>query len=830
MSILNFFLVVLFFLKVKNAYGDLTFEDTKITNLEFPSNNKIVYTSVNFKGKIYAFKIESDEKCTIKVHKTTDGTEWESSEEIKKNEINKKPTIFSIFVTKDKLIVIFRCTKYYIAIAEEDLTWSLKEIGNSGFNENDVPAFYSGPLVHIRSEREKFIMMCIKKTETDTHAQAEVNILGTPSNLLGRCKISYDEGVNWEDTMNIYNSQKLLNNEELRLTIIGGNIFVKVRNQTEEEFSCSFMHKNDIYCTSFKPKLANDYTLQNYEEINNYYFSIAKKSEELYPCAIYNSNETFQPDTNRKFNDSHYEFVLANETKVFLFYRKDDNKVHVIKINIPERKRGCELTTDNASNKAYTYGFADIDSKKTCVVPTSEIETTKDGLYKVFYFKHPQKVTVNEDCFSHVFDAADSNKKKTTLIKKKIVKNEENLTEIEFFFPVNHSNFVFNHSHVYCTFSDESRIDVNFNDLRNLTDLSKIQGGGPISVYTEDILVFKTSADYPNNTYQLPNGSYLFSLSSDSNGYVISNVIPSDSTTSLPYGESDTKQVKFIHGGNAYTYEGIDLTGASPNYKVVDTKITENKTIDVIVTDLGIEKTIGLVCPVSGAEDFVCFDKVYNNNDKLVRIEDVFNSEDIFVVPHKSLYNANIKVLETILHLNKRNIDKLKDDQSDIHFYCKCNVNNHSVKVYYHISAHHSKEHIQNELTRQRTPVDPMIGTPSVIGGSQNVPPSQSGSSSPNRLEPTSSTINLSPGNTRGGHSRSRRSTDGSGDHEDIGDEDIPYPMHDVSSGDGSDSDGTNETTMSSQGYGGGSNNSIFNSFRYIFIIINTLVYAYYLN
>ncbi|CRH00717.1 6-cysteine protein, putative [Plasmodium relictum] len=698
MLILKFFFVLLLSLKVKYSCGEVTFENTTVTNLEFPETDKIFYTNVSFKGKIYAFKISNDENCTITVNKTSDGTTWENTNEIKKEEENNNPTIFSIFVKENKLIVIFRCQKYYIAKAEETLVWSLKEIEYTGFDENALPVFYSGPMVYINIE-EKIIMFCMKKTTGDNNIKAQTKILDTNAYLLIRCAISNDEGLKWENATNIYTSKEINDKEEIRLSKFEGKLLVKVSKETlGEYFLCDMMHQNNIYCISIMPKIYNTYSLKNLEEVNNYIFSVAKKGKYFYPCVIYNRDEVFKPNENNKIEGSNYEFIFANKSNVFLFYGKSDNKVHVIKITAPTRKMGCELTENNQSNKKYTYAFTGISNKKVCEVPSSEIGTTEDGSYKIFYVKLPHNIELTSDCFS--FPENGVNETKTILVKKNINDSKTSEKEIEFFYPVNHIKFLFA-GYVYCILSNNYEISLKFDDMRNFTDISYIEDDSPFSVYSNDILVFPSSKNYPTNTYNLPKGSYSFSLDNYINYYVISNLISSESTTNLPSGGNETKSVRFIKGGKSYSYEGIDLTDSSPNYKLVNTNITEDKTIDVIIAEFNDEKTVGLVCPLS-QENFECFHKVYNNSEELVRIEEVFDSEDIFVFPTKLLYKGDETALETILHLNKRNVDKLNHDKNIVHFHCRCQVNNHSVKVYYHISAHHNEEFIQNELNSQR--------------------------------------------------------------------------------------------------------------------------------
>ncbi|SBT77516.1 6-cysteine protein, putative [Plasmodium ovale] len=739
------FCVLLFFINVINAWADVTFEKEVETNLTY-SGEQIVYARKPFRGKIYAF-ISAKKKCRINVHVSKNGVNWEDkNDDINVEENNSNGTsIFSVITTADKIIVIFRCANsYYIVRIGDNLMWSIpEEIKFSDFPTEAVPAVYSGSLLFLNSEFEKFILICEKARKNGESDEGSDNVLYfapfSEIQLLGRCKLSFDEGKIWKDGVtNLFGDESYNQVKEINLTENHGKLVAKVTYVANDEkeitsmvLLCNHLYKNDFFFDYFKLHIPNEYTLENYEIVNSYNLAIlkGKNGGYLHPSFVYNLGETFEPvsmyegkdEEHVRLTGTDFQFVAWSNIVVYLFYLEIDGKTKLVKINTPVRKAGCEITQEEGKNKEYTstYSFKNIQGQKICKISSSEIETTEDGLYKLFYVKVPNNVSLKKECFLFSFNKELDKKFHTKIIKKRVSKKVSNEIEMELFFPLYYTTFLYNHKRTYCQLSNNYQIVVHFDYLRNVLDLNYTQENDSIAIYSGDNIVHAKRRHNKNSNFAFPKGTYITSFLPFEIEYIVSNFISKNMNTTITLPHGSPRKLEFISGGHKHFYYGVDLADASPNYadkpyKVTLESTTEehdqltnvgkvSKKVDVIVSNFsGDSKIIGLTCPVStNLEGFQCFDNVYIKRGILVKIEDLFGSNNIFVIPKRKLFTpGGEEVLESLLHLNSHNMEELRKEKSIFHFYCECYIHNELVKVNYYISAYYNESFVKEEITK----------------------------------------------------------------------------------------------------------------------------------
>ncbi|SOV81561.1 6-cysteine protein [Plasmodium sp. gorilla clade G3] len=704
-----------FLLQCKNTLANVTSEAKVETKLSYSKDVDIVYGHREFKGGVYAFL--GYDNCTIQVHKTENGIEWEKKNEVKISGNNSIATVYSIFTTEQKMILIFKCdNKFYITQCGEGLEWSSPTlIYVSNLTSIDTtPAVYSGSLLSMNNDFEKYILFC------ENHSQNYINVRDQEYmkeiRLLGKCILSFDEGSTWKDElMNLYSDEGYTKINTLRLSDYGGKILVKGTNAQNLDKAiqslvllCSNLHDGKLFCGLPTIRFTKDISVENMTYLNTYHLAIVKNQNKLQLVFTYDLFETFDPQyLNIEFTgDSHY-FVLAHEQKVYLFYRGNDKKINVIKIKTPPRKIGCELNTNDTVNKIYTYTYKYIYnnnlSPKTCKVPSSHLKYSSDGLYKLFEVRLPKDIKLTDNCFRYSFLSDLNRKYYTTIIKTRTIKKLEDYVEVQFQFPIYYTKFLYNYKSTYCILSNNYRIVVEFDYIHNHIDLDFPFDTDTVNLYSNDSVTHA----FRNNTDELqkhnfPKGTYMTSYFIYEKEYIISNYIENNFSTSFTILTQTQMNVNFIAGGQKYIYEGIDLADSSPNYKLSLSSVPASQNVDIFVSKFDNNKTLGFVCPVKSSYDGLnCFDNVYIKNKTLVKIEYLFGGNDIFVVPQRRIYKPEGTAMETLLYLNDNNVKKLKDDKTIIHFYCECNVNNNVVKVNYYISPFYDEYSIKQEMSKE---------------------------------------------------------------------------------------------------------------------------------
>ncbi|GAB67144.1 hypothetical protein PCYB_111650, partial [Plasmodium cynomolgi strain B] len=519
----------------------------------------------------------------------------------------------------------------------------------------------------------------------------------------------------------------------LSLTQMGGKVAIKAVNAHNGSNStktvilvCNSLYKNDLYCDKMKLQINEQYVLHTYEVVNGYHMAVLreKNGTHLVPSFVYNSSETFEPILQYK-NENHgegksdvgagsfldktaYEFVLAKGEMVYLFCYTVGEKTKVIKINTPKRKPGCEVLPNGETNKGYSHTFSiqNMQNYRICKMLTSELETTDDGLFKMFYVTLPKGVSLNSDCFTFSFSKELKGEYHTTVVRKANDGNATHEGEVQFYFPLYYSKFLYNYKKTYCTLSNGLKVAVEFDYIRNILDLNYADENDVIKITSNDNVVHaKRRYVQEKGGDVFPRGTYINAYLPFEKEYVISNFVPEgvnqSSTIILPHGS--VRKLHFVQGGEVLPYDGIDLLNVSPNYKKLTKNEMNRKTIDVIVSNFkSDEKIIGLVCPVSSQDEgLTCFDKVYLQKGVLHNIEFVFGSNDIFVIPQRRLLRPGGKeAMESLLYLNKRNVDKLKKEKHIIHFFCECKggEDTESVRVNYYVSAHYDSEFVKAQV------------------------------------------------------------------------------------------------------------------------------------
>ncbi|SOV18460.1 6-cysteine protein [Plasmodium sp. gorilla clade G2] len=706
--------LVSFLLQCKNTLANVTSEQKVETQLSYSKNDDVVYGHREFKGAVYAFL--GYDNCTIQVHKTVNGTEWEKKNDVKTSGTS-TGTVYSIFTTEQKMILIFKCdNKFYITQCGEGLVWSTPKLINvSNLVGTDTsPAVYSGSLLSMNNDFEKYILVC------ENHSQNYINVQNEEYmkeiRLLGKCLLSFDEGKTWRsELMDLYSDEGYTKINTLRLSDYGGKILVKGTNAQNLDKTiksiillCSNLHDWKLFCALPTIRFSKDISVENMAHFNTYHLAIVKEQNKLKLTFTYDLFETFDPQyLNIEFEgDSHY-FVLANDQMVYLFYRGSDKKIYVVKIKTPPRKIGCELTTDNTVNKLYTYTYKHIFnnsiSPKTCKVPSSQLKHSSDGLYKLFEVRLPNDVKVTDNCFRYSFLSDLNSKYHTTIIKTKTIKKLENYIEVQFQFPTYYTKFLYNYKSAYCVLSNNYRIVVEFDYIHNHIDLDFPFETTTVNLYSNDSVkhAFRNNTD-ESHKHNFPKGTYMTSYFSYEKEYIISNYIENNFPTSFTILTQRKMNANFIAGGEKYIYEGIDLADSSPNYKLSLSSVPASQNVDIFVSKFDNNKTLGFVCPVKSSYDGLnCFDNVYIKNKTLVKIEYLFGGNDIFVVPQRRIYKQEGTAMESLLYLNENNVKKLKEDKSIIHFYCECNVNNKLVKVNYYISPYYDENSIKQEMSKK---------------------------------------------------------------------------------------------------------------------------------
>ncbi|CAC9699243.1 6-cysteine protein [Plasmodium sp. DRC-Itaito] len=699
----------------KNTLANVSSEQKVETNLSYKEDGDVVYGHREFKGSVYAFL--GYDKCTIEVHKTVNGIDWEKKTDIKISGNNTIATVYSIFTTEQKMILIFKCdNKYYITQNQEGLEWSDPKLINvSNLTSTDsTAAVYSGSLLSMNNDFEKYILIC------ENHSQNYTNVIDQEYmkeiRLLGKCIISFDEGNTWKnELMNLYSDEGYTKINTLRLSDYGGKILVKgtnVQNLDKKIRSiillCSNLHEWKLFCGLPTIRFTKDISVENMTYLNSYHLAILKNQNKLQLAFTYDLFETFDPQyLNTEFNGDFHEFVLAHDKMVYLFFHGKDKKINVIKIKTVQRKIGCELNTNDTVNKIYTYTYKYIYnnnlSPKTCKVPSSHLKYSSDGLYKLFEVRLPKDIKVTDNCFRYSFLSDLNSKYHTTIIKTRSIKKLEDYVEVQFHFPIYYTKFLYNYKSTYCVLSNNYRIVVEFDYIHNHIDLDFPFDTDTVNLYSNDSVIHA----FRNNTnethkHNFPKGTYMTSYFSYEKEYIISNYIENKFSTTFTILTQTKMNVNFIPGGQKYIYEGIDLTDSSPNYELSLSSVPDNQNVDIFVSKFDHNKTLGFVCPVKSSYDGLnCFDNVYIKNKTLVKIEYLFGGNDIFVVPQRRIYKPEGTAMETLLYLNENNVKKLKDDKSIIHFYCECNVNNKLIKVNYYISPFYDENSIKQEIRKK---------------------------------------------------------------------------------------------------------------------------------
>ncbi|ANQ09044.1 Uncharacterized protein PCOAH_00032520 [Plasmodium coatneyi] len=523
------------------------------------------------------------------------------------------------------------------------------------------------------------------------------------------------------------------NGIHISLTQMGGKLAIKavnIKNDIESTKTvillCNSLYKNDLYCDKVKLQINEEYVLHTYEMVNGYHMAVLreKNGTHIVPSFVYNLGETFEPILHYKIGKHRedksdvgggspldrttFEFVLAKGDMIYLFSNTLGEETKVIKINAPKRKAGCEVLPDEETNKRYSHTFSiqNMQNDRICKMATSELGTTDDGLFKSFYVSLPKGVSLNSDCFTFSFSKELKGEYHTTVVKKANPDDATDEGEVQFYFPLYYTKFLYNYKKTSCTLSNGLKVALEFDYLRNILDLNYSDENDVIKISRNDIVVHAKRRYVPEKGGDIfPSGTYINAYLPFEKEYVISNFVPKGvnqiSTITLPHGA--VRKLHFLQGGEVLPYDGIDLSNVSPNYKKLTKYELNRKTIDVIISNFkSDEKIIGLVCPVSSEDEgLTCFDKVYLQKGVLQNVEFVFGSNDIFVIPQRRLLRPGGKeAMESLLYLNKRNVDKLKKEKHIIHFFCECkgNEDTESVHVNYYISAHYDDEFVKAQV------------------------------------------------------------------------------------------------------------------------------------
>lgn len=722
LKICIFLSLVSFLLQCKNTLANVTFEQKVQTNLSHDKNGDIVYGHREFKGGIYAFL--GYDNCTIQVNKTVNGIDWNEKKDVKVSGNNNIAVVYSIFTSEEKMILIFKCdNKFYITKYGKEFKWSDPKVidVSNVIGTNTTPAVYSGSLLSMNNDFEKYILVC------ENHSQNYINVVDQEYmreiRLLGKCMLSFDEGNNWKnEVMNLYSDEGYTKINTLRLSDYGGKILVKGTNaqnlnQTIRSIIllCSNLHDWKLFCGLPTIRFRKDISVENLTYLNTYHLAIVKNEDKLQLAFTYDLFETFDPQyLNTEFNGVSHYFVLAPDEMVYLFYHGNEKKNYVIKIKTVPRKIGCELNTNDTVNTIYTYTYKYIYnnklSAKTCKVPSSHLKYSSDGLYKLFEVRLPKDIKVTENCFRYSFLSDLNNKYHTTIIKTRVINKLEDYVEVQFHFPIYYTKFLYNYKSTYCVLSNNYRIVVEFDYIRNHIDLDFPFDTDTVKLYSNESVThaFRNNTE-KTHVHKFPKGTYMTSYFSYEKEYVISNYIEKPFSTTFTILTQTQMNVHFMAGGQKYKYEGIDLTDSSPNYELSLNSLSDSQNVDIFVSKFDNNKTIGFVCPVKSSYDGLnCFDNVYIKNKTLVKIEYLFGENDIFVVPQRRIYKTEGTAMESLLYLNNNNVKKLIDDKSIIHFYCECNVNNNVIKVNYYISPFYDENSIKQEINKKDQEI-PMI-------------------------------------------------------------------------------------------------------------------------
>lgn len=735
----------------------LEIEDAVRTNIVYNAEIPVHYLSVDFKEHLYIFSVDYfvNEGFSVVVSRSGDnGKTWSDDNDAIISPTGHRCETYSVYVINNKLVLFFYSLNNYVVTSEDGLEWTKPEkIDLSNFYGEAL--YISGTSADIFGDGKKYVYICTKKLQEPYYDMK----------IKAKCIISDDEGKTWN--RNKYIHVEAVGREvyaEKAFFFQNSLYLVASVDEKKELFVCSELNKTDIHCTHMDLEQMNPYTIEEVGVIsNNLSFIVRNEQNEFFFAIAYDGIHLV---IQEKQLPSGYGFIIVeakDDTGSVFIWHNWEVDVIIIK-GFVARKAGCEIVNSENENRMYYNAFLPDATKEDsyhCKMSYLNSETSDDGLYKLFYVRVNKETQFNDNCFAYSFYTKIEERKKRDILQLNMlrtiknntkiiqirnitnVENVDNMKDIVFYFPVEFGKFFFNGLMTKCSSTDKKlNIYFKFDNLRHtlkvistvkhVNDTSKIlthlktvnnvkpeatinymhsENNAPLSNYSiHDNMVVKFSeCPIPVTTqnYDLPKGTYIIKENKCSVEYLITNYIPeqvSINYTQSIFGSINTMSIQTTVGGEKYKYEGVDFTNSSPNYVPLKEEFKDAKKINVVVANFSSERTIGLICPlVDTAENFDCFDEVFNEKEKLVTIQSLFKKQKVFVIPKRKILNTNENGVETLLYMDNLLIKEMRQHMSTVSFTCKCKVQQQIMHIHYIISPYYERSYIINKFLNGKT-------------------------------------------------------------------------------------------------------------------------------
>lgn len=735
----------------------LEIENAVRTNIVYNAEIPVRYLSVHFKEHLYIFSVDYfvNEGASIVVSRSGDnGKTWLDDNDAIMSPDDHRCETYSAYVINNKLVLFFYSLHNYMVTSEDGLRWTKPE-------KISLPHFYgetlyiSGTPADVFGDGKRYVYICSKKLPE----------LPYDTKIKAKCILSDDEGKKWNRTKYIYiegNGRDIY--AEKAFFYQNSLYLVAVVDEKKELFFCSELNKTDVHCTPVKLEQMNSYTIEEVGVIsNNLSFIVKNEESEVFFATAYDGINVM---IQEKELPAGYGFTIV-ETKDYtssvFIWQQWDVDVTIIK-GFVARKAGCEIPNSENENRVYENAFLPDNTKEdsySCKMSYLSSETSDDGLYKLFRVRVGKETQFSSNCFTYSFytdreekqklDTMQANtlgtlKKNTRIIQMRNVENVDNLDnmkDIIFYFPVHFGNIFFNGMRTKCSSTDKKfHIYFKFDNLRhtlkvtstvkrvnhtsiihtdvktvnkvkhevttNFTDSHNIPTLSDYSVHDNMVVNFsECPKPITTQNYYLPKGTYVIKENKCSVGYLITNFIPQQFSINYiqsAFGLVNTMSIQTTVGGEKYKYEGVDFTNTSPNYVPLKEEFKNAKKINVVVANFSSERTIGLICPVvDTTEHLDCFDEVFNENEKLVKIHSLFKKRKVFVIPKRKILNRDGDGVETLLYMDNLLIKEMRQDMSVVSFTCKCKIQQDVIHIRYIISPYYERSYIINKFVNGKT-------------------------------------------------------------------------------------------------------------------------------
>lgn len=695
------FICLFSFLLFRSDHASVRYEPVVLSNFD---NNDISYVLLKqtFKGNMYAFVIaeppNTKNKKFITVRTSSDYAKtWTDKSKI--NTSSDAIKIFSTYNFGDEIFVIYSSgDETYMAISSDGTNWNsraLRDVNVSKYN----PIYFRGNAIDFSEEDRDILFICYREHAVNTNYKLK--------KMVGKCFLSYDKGEKWSAGVGVYISDYLAGAIAIASFFFNGTLFFKIVQQQNFDFlRCPLLINGDFHCSYYSMESdLIEYQIMDMDSINDFLVVITDKSiygsTDSYTIATSYDGDNFLFDPTPIPKDINHEVISVDEDTAALLYTSKDKKIYSIKISgIRKRKSGCEFVPSGKMNEKYLHVFKkDINGVYSCKLNFLEVDNSEDQLYKVFYINVKRHIKFAPNCFHHSFIDADMQNDYTIIIKMSNKINPNELHEVTFFLPRRTSEYMFNGMSIMCYSLDKKyKITFVFNNIKNIVVPNMNISNVDLSVRAGEVLQLISCENERQGNLNLPVGSYILNSTMKESQYLISVVIDKSYNVSLTCSQQNIN-FSFIKGGEGDIFEGIDFTNVSPNYRHIDVDTNQIRIIEIIVTDFSTEQTLGLICPYESVESFKCFDEVYNMNDNLMSIENLFGDEAIFASPKRILFHSGRDSVESTLHLDSAAISVLS--KSDVLFFkCKCKINKKSVFIRFILSATRDEKYIKNQFLK----------------------------------------------------------------------------------------------------------------------------------